>query len=286
VIDFFVRFPMFTTVDIDWEYPGGSGLGGNEFSEDDGKNYALLIGELRTALDKQFPSARKRITTAAGADVAKLERADIPGLIAAGLDSVFLMTYDYFGTGWAEAIAHHTNLHSSPIGPYSIEAAVDYLVNQGVSPDKLNIGYANYGRAAAKADLHTREYDRQGNALGSYENGSPEFYDTLNNYLDLEQGTAQGKNGFTLMTDTGADADILFNEQTGHYISTDTPRTVKAKGEYALQKGLGGVFSWSADQDNGLLANAAREGMGYQVTKTVFDMSSVYNPGEKFELGK
>jgi chitinase len=87
------------------------------------------------------------------------------------------------------------------------------------------------------------------------------------------------------MTDTGADADVLFNSTGGHYISLDTPRTTKLKGEYVLENKLGGIFSWSGDQDNGLLANAAREGTGYEALREKIDMGPLYNKGEKFELG-
>ncbi len=69
-----------------------------------------------------------------------------------------------------------------------------------------------------------------------------------------------------------------------HFISLDTPRTVKLKAEYAKDKGLGGIFSWSGDQDNGLLANAAREGAGYLANEEVIDMGPLYNPGEECAL--
>ncbi|MCE1736556.1 glycosyl hydrolase family 18 protein, partial [Enterobacter hormaechei] len=127
----------------------------------------------------------------------------------------------------------------------------------------MHLGYANYGRAGKGANLETREYNKTGEALGTMEKGSPEFFDIVNNYLDSEHTLATGKNGFVLMTDTNADADFLFSETEGHFISLDTPRTVKQKAEYVATNKLGGIFSWSGDQDCGLLANAAREGMGY-----------------------
>ncbi len=285
VVDFFTRFPMFSSVDIDWEYPGGGGLPGNGSSEDDGENYALLIGELRTALDKAFDQGKKQITIAASADVNKIDKSNIKGLIEAGLDNIFLMSYDFFGMGWAENLAHHTNLYPTNASPFSIETAVNYLINTlGVSSSIIHLGYANYGRSAAGANITSLDYEREGLALGSFEKGAPEFFDVLFNYLDLENGKAQGKNGFELMTDTVANADYLYSSGTNHFISFDTPRTGKAKGEYVITKGLAGAFSWSADQDDGLLANAAREGMGYQIIEEKFDMDTIYNDGRHFNL--
>jgi chitinase len=284
VVDFFTRFPMFSSVDIDWEYPGGGGLPGNGSSDEDGENYALLIGELRTALDA-FDKGQKKITIASSADVNKIDNSNIKGLIEAGLDNIFLMSYDFFGTGWSENLAHHTNLYPTNASPYSIDTAINYLLNTlDVSPSMIHLGYANYARSATGANITSLDYDIEGLALGSFENGAPEFFDVLFNYLDLENGTAQGKNGFELMTDTVANADYLYSSETNHFISFDTPRTVKAKGEYVITKGLAGAFSWSADQDDGLLANAAREGMGYQITQENFDMDTVYNDGKHSNL--
>lgn len=293
IIDFFIRFPMFSGVDIDWEYPGGGGLDGNDYDEEnDGPNYALLIKELRTALDSRFGAHnRKEITIAASAVVSKMEKSNLADLINNGLDNIFLMSYDLFGTGWAEYIGHHTNLKSptgaTPGGDYdlSAEVAINYLIDDLQIPSqKIQLGYANYGRACLGANLEDRTYNREGEALGTFELGAPELFDIFNNYFDVEYELAVGKNGFVLMTDTIADADVLYNENGGHYISLDTPRTVKQKAEYAASRNLGGIFSWSGDQDCGLLANAAREGAGYIASRETIDMGPIYNPGEPIEL--
>ena len=47
---------------------------------------------------------------------------------------------------------------------------------------------------------------------------------------------------------------------------------------------MGGCFSWSGDQDDGLLANATRKGMGYDLTQKNFDMTQLYNKGEEFDM--
>lgn len=281
VVDFFERFPMFDGVDIDWEYPGGGGEEGNISSPDDGSNYALLTGELRAALDRRFGNAnRKSISIACSSTIDKLKLSNIPGLLESGLDNIYLMSYDFFGTGWATEIGHHTDLNSA-------DEAIRYLHNElDVPYGKIHLGYAGYGRAAVGADLGTLKYTTAGSALGTMENGAPEFYDVVNNYLDVEHQLAAGKNGFVLMTDTSADADFLFSKNKGHFISLDTPRTVKLKGDYAQRYQLGGIFAWSADQDCGLLANAAREGMGYIASSNseTIDMGPLYNPGEAASL--
>ena len=41
-------------------------------------------------------------------------------------------------------------------------------------------------------------------------------------------------------------------------MSIETPRTTKAKAEYVRKHGLGGVFTWTIEQDAGLLVRCAR----------------------------
>ncbi|CDL84635.1 glycoside hydrolase family 18 protein [Xenorhabdus szentirmaii] len=304
VIDFFRRFPMFTAVDIDWEYPGASGEEGNEFDpENDGPNYVLLVKELREKLDIAFGTrARKEITIACSAVVAKMEKSSFKE-IAPYLDNIFVMTYDFFGTGWAEYIGHHTNLYppkyeydgDNPPPPnpdremdYSADEAIRFLLSQGVQPEKIHLGFANYGRSCLGADLATRRYNRTGEPLGTMEKGAPEFFCLLNNQYDAEYALSRGKNQFELVTDTETDADALFNADGGHWISLDTPRTVLHKGIYAAKMKLGGIFSWSGDQDDGLLANAAHEGVGYLPVpgKEKIDMGPLYNKGRLIQLSK
>ncbi|MGH1595827.1 glycosyl hydrolase family 18 protein [Yersinia proxima] len=281
VVDIFTRFPMFSEVDIDWEYPGSAG-NNNPFDENDGKCYALLIKELKGMLvAANRPDVK--ISIACSAIPAIMAKSNIPELISAGLYGLNVMTYDFFGTPWSELVTHHTNLHSTPETSYSVESAVDYLLAQGVPAEAINIGYAGYSRNAKMAKLSTlsplsgNSNPGDGNTTGTFDSGSTEWYDIINNYLDLE--SRKGRNGFNLYTDEVADADYLYNPESSLFISIDTPRTVKAKAEYVKNKNLGGIFTWTADQDQGLLVNAAREGLECPVVKQNIDMSPFYFKG-------
>ncbi|MGL5700501.1 MAG: glycosyl hydrolase family 18 protein, partial [Kluyvera sp.] len=123
-----------------------------------------------------------------------------------------------------------------------------------------------------------------GITTGSFESGTNEWYDVIYNYLDLEN--QKGRNGFNVYTDKVADADYLFNPESKLFLSLDTPRTVKAKGEYAAKLGLGGVFTWTIDQDNGVLVNAVREGLGYEIASETIDMEPFYFEGINVEKGE
>ena len=280
------NFPMFTHIDLDWEYPGSAGAG-NDFDEEDADNFALLIQEIKAA----YPSIGLSIAVAG--DPEKIAAAKIPLLVEAGIDGINLMSYDLFtvGTGISGNIGHHTNLKRDPndeYSKYSIDDAVNYMLDQGIDPKKIFVGFAGYSRSARQANMTsvsplTGTYDTEGlDTVGSFESAVTEWPDVIYNYLDLERKT--GLEGYVLYTDEVADADFLYSRSNQVFMSIDTPRSVKAKAEYVKAKGLGGLFIWSADQDNGLLTNAACEGLGRTATTTVIEMEPFYFKGLTEEI--
>lgn len=281
IIDFFKRFPMFSEIDIDWEYPNGPG-NNNPHGPEDGANYVRLIGRLRKGLDSNGLSQVK-ISIASSANVELLKQSNINGLLAAGLYGINVMTYDFFGTPWAERLGNHTNIYKTANTEFSLQEAVGYLLEQGVNPEHINVGYAGYSRSAKGVNIDTFSplsgtYNGTGTTVGTFESGCVEWYDIINNYLDLENQC--GRNGYHVYTDAEACADYLFNPDIKVFHSIDTPRTVREKARYVIAKGLGGLFTWTIDQDNGLLVNSAREGMGCACVDQVIDMQPFYFTGE------
>ncbi|HGI7019875.1 TPA: glycosyl hydrolase family 18 protein [Klebsiella aerogenes] len=285
VVKLFKQFPMFSEVDIDWEYPNAEGAG-NPCGPEDGENYALLIGELRKQLDSASLSNVK-ISIASSAVVKTFDYSNVKALMNAGLYGINLMTYDFFGTPWAETVAHHTNLNALEAGGWGVNTIVEHLLAEGFPAENINIGYAGYTRNGRNVELESLSplkgtYNPgNGDTVGTFESGTNEWYDVIYNYLDLEN--QKGRNGFNVYTDRVADADYLYNPESKLFMSLDTPRTVKAKGEYAAKLGLGGVFTWTIDQDNGVLVNAAREGLGYEIESETIDMDPFYFEGINVE---
>ncbi len=277
----FQAFPMFTAVHLDWQFPGVPGAPENAYGPEDPENFAQLIRAVR----QKLPNAT--IAISAPAVVDRIRDMNVPLLVAAGAQRVNLLAFDHFGSPWAEGLAHHAPLRHDPHAdePQSVDAAVTYLVEElNVAPGVIHLAYATHTRNAQRAQVRgisplsgSYEAYPDRTTVGSFESGKSEQADILRNYLDLENGT--GRNGFSLYTDTRADADFLHNPESGVFISLDTPRTVKAKAEYARAKKLGGLYAYRADGDTGLLANAAREGLGHTVTTTVVDMKPLYVTG-------
>ncbi|MEJ2794569.1 glycosyl hydrolase family 18 protein [Iodobacter sp. LRB] len=271
-------FPMFTDLDLDWEFPGCSG-NGNRFGPEDAPNFALLIRDLKVAIPEIH------ISIAVNAEPEKMQHANIPELIAAGVNGLNVMSYDFFGTPWAEGLGHQTNLQSDTPSQNSAARAVEYLLGLGVDRKKIFLGYAAYTRNAKGARITSvsplqGSYDNQStnNTVGSFESGVTEWPDIVRNYIDFEQQS--GRNGFQLYTDTVADADFLYNSSSQVFMSLDTPRSVRAKAQYVREQGLGGLFVWTGDGDNGLLTNAAREGLGCAVQQQIIEMKPFYFRGK------
>ncbi|QQV75437.1 Chitinase A [Rickettsia tillamookensis] len=288
VVKFLDKFPMYKQIDIDWEYPGAEG-NGNPHGPEDGKNYTLLVKELRAALDVGNKYKDVAIAIAAAADPAKLALSNIKDLVDAGVTQIHLMTYDLFGGTYGDGkLAHHTNLYSSD-KEWSIDQSVQYLKGLGINMKYVHVGYASYSRNAREVEIESVSplkgtFKVDSNIVGSFENGVTEQYDIWNNYFD--PSTGKGKNGFTLYTDKIADADFLYNPTSKVFMSIDTPRTVKAKAEYVKKNGLGGIFTWTTDLDNGVLSNSAHEGLGHTCIKQNIDMSTFYFEGETELVGQ
>ncbi|MEV7782441.1 glycosyl hydrolase family 18 protein [Kitasatospora sp. NPDC088351] len=277
----FRAFPMFTTLHLDWEWPGSQGAEGNDFGPEDAGNYATLIRETKAAL----PDAT--IAVAIPAEPDRLRAMNVPALLESGAGRLDLMAYDLFASPSSPALGHQAGLYGNPDDPntLSIDKAVTYLLAEAQVPSRtIHLSYTTYSRNARQATVSSASPLRgtynpgpDGATVGSFESGVSDYADILRNYLDLERQS--GRNGFTLYTDTTADADYLYNPDSQVYMSLDTPRSVRAKAEYARTKGLGGLFAWTADTDTGLLANAAREGLGHTLANEVVDMKPFYING-------
>lgn len=286
VIEWFQLYPMFDQIDIDWEYPGGGGAELNSWSEKDGDNYLLLVKELRAALDKNGLS-HKKIAIAAAAPRNKLIASNLNALINNGVDYIHLMTYDFMGE-WQNKLAHHTNLSGSlsyiedgEEAFNSAESSIDFMINVlGIPSEAILIGYAGYSRNAGSVELESvsplvGSFTPGTSTHDSLEEGVAELFDYQKKLVDYSAAGVQGLQGFELYTDTDANADFLYNDQTKQFLSIDTPRSVYAKAQFAKQNNLGGIFAWMADHDPGYHINAAREGLGYKAVSTHLDMSEI-----------
>ncbi|MHA1000133.1 glycosyl hydrolase family 18 protein [Leclercia pneumoniae] len=262
VKEFLQTWKVFDGVDIDWEFPGGGGENpGLGNPQTDKATYTALMHDLRQMLNELSAETGRtyELTTAIGAGGDKIEDVDY-NTAQQYIDHIFLMSYDYYG-GWSNTeLGHQTALYGASWKPdtnYTTDNAVNAMLAQGVQPGKIVVGAAMYGRGWKGVHGYTGDNPFTGTATGpiagSWEAGIIDYRDIVKNML--------GKPGWEYKYDAAAEAPYLFNRSTGELVSYDDARSVKAKGNYVLNKNLGGLFAWSIESDNGDILNAMNESL-------------------------
>jgi chitinase len=270
-VEFLRQHPGFDGIDIDWEHPtsNGSANGVALGAPEDGQGYADLMADLRRALDGLGAETGRRylVTTAVNttdAIVRKIHwRAAAPAL-----DLVFMMTYDFFG-GWSATVGHHAALRDTRRGANdSLAGAVAALTELGVPAAKLVAGVAMYGRGfdgvqRARGQAGFTGATKTGPFPAGGE-GALTYREIAALYLD-DQG--RGKGGFRVVFDPVTQGYALWDPAGRRYLAYDDPRAVQAKGRFAREQGLAGVFAWELSQDNGDLLDAMNRGVGRRPLK-------------------
>lgn len=262
VKEFLQTWKFFDGVDIDWEFPGGNGANPNLGNANDGETYVTLMRELRAMLDELSAETGRtyELTSAISAGDDKIQKVDYQAA-QQYMDYIFLMSYDFNG-GWTNTeLGHQTNLYEASWDPntrYTTAKGVNALLGQGVTPGKIVVGAAMYGRGWTGVNGYSGNNPFTGTATGkvkgTWEAGVVDYRQIANDYMG---------SGWTYSYDETAEAPSLFKASTGDLITFDDARSVKAKGQYVLSNQLGGLFAWELDADNGDILNAMHEGLGH-----------------------
>lgn len=226
-------------LDIDWEYPAHPGPGISH-SPADKPNFTRLLQTVRAKLDdlEKVNAGREYLLTIAAADGEAARGLEIKK-IAAILDWINLMTYDFYGS-LTPTTGHHAGLYRSPVAPAHSRTtvqAVDEFLAAGTPPRKLQIGVAFYGRTFGDVAAG-REGLQQ--PFGS-DGGFVSWQEIAEKYLD--------RNGFQRHWDEQAQAAWLWNPVTRRMISYDDPQALRAKAGFVRDRGLGGIMYWEQRQD-------------------------------------
>ncbi len=240
-LDTLEKYPFFSGLDLDWEYPGvaravGDGGEGCPVMGNDWENYTSLLRELRAALDARFGPGAKQLTVCAGAPLSVLKKQDYAALHPY-VDGVNLMTYDMAGDG-AAVTGHHAALY----GSVSADAAVKYLLALGVPAGKIRIGCPLYGRGWRMAEGYAK-------ALGA------PVRQAVESRFWRELKTLESAPGWHADYDADARAAYLWNDDPaspdcGLFYSYDSEQSLDEKLRYIRKKGLGGLILWESGGDS------------------------------------
>jgi GH18 family chitinase len=247
---------IFDGFDIDWEYPINGGAGGTHHNQNDDVNLTALLAEFRDQLDGI--DGELLLTMATPGSAFRADNFQI-NQDQAHVDWFNLMTYDFHG-GWDHKTGHHTNTSTSPDDPSSdtFKLSIDntvrlYRDEYGVSPEKLLVGAAFYGRGwqgVSSTDWGLYQSGRE--APGIYEPG-------YNYYRDLAPLL---NDGYSMYWDDKALASWLYSADERIFWTLDEPQSLALKRRYADANELGGVMFWelAGDDDIGTLVTALDTG--------------------------
>jgi chitinase len=263
----FLRRERFDGIDLDWEYPTSIGLpceaGITCDRATDKANFVLLARELRAALEAAEAADGKRylFTIAAGAD--RKYVFDPQGRsawlveLAASLDWINLMTYDYHGT-WESSAGLLAPLHRDPADPdpSNVEATVALYLAQGIAPDKLTLGMPFYGKGWVGCSPGP-------SGDGLYQgcaSPAPEPPESTFTFAHLGEQRLVERLG--RRWNARARVPYLYDERTGLFITYEDEASIGEKVRYAKEMRLRGAMFWELNADrHGTLAGVVAAGL-------------------------
>lgn len=201
-------------IDIDWEYPSVSQK--QQYTDTMQTCFDLFTKEA------QVSGKKRLLLTAATAPDGRMDALDIPVLNRI-LDFINPMTYDIHGS-WDGNSAHHSPLY----GWDGADSTLQRYIYAGMSPEKLNLGLAAYGRATASPGPYTRE----GGILSYYE---------------ICPLLCQS---WTVIYDTNIQAPKAQNTAGYGHVFYDNQRSMIEKAKYVMNNAIGGAFIWDTSLDD------------------------------------
>jgi len=239
-------------VDLDWEYPGEAGVpcaaGAVCARAEDRQNFITWVRELRAAFDAAGKQDGKHysITIAAGANGNYVGDGAWLKELAAGLDWINLMTYD-FHMPWEKSSGHHAALYADPQDPVTASGlyasrSVQRYLDAGVSRDKLVMGVPFYGYGWKGCPPGP-----QGD--GQYQLCAGGVTDGVNGGNSYGYGMVMKKAG-KRYRNASAKAPYLYNPEDGLWITYEDPQSLKEKVRYIRQQKLRGAMFWELSADD------------------------------------
>jgi putative cell wall-binding protein/spore germination protein YaaH len=206
--------------------------------------YGAFAGALRKAVVAVNPAGRVTVATNGAGSGAKMAAA----ALANGADRAFLMGYSYRSSGTSPTGSN------SPItrtdGGWSLSASLDEYERMGAPLDRVLLGLPYFGlsRPTVDGSLHSAQATTlpTGAAPCAWNPSTPTFF-------VRDQGRIPP--GSTVGYDALEESAWVVNHDlaTDTWCQTffDTPRSLRAKHELAMSRGLAGIGMWALGYDQG-----------------------------------
>ena len=258
ILDLVERY-NFDGVDMDWEYPGTSGLDGYT-TDIDKVNLNKLMRDLRAGLDKmQDEGGSPYILSAAipatswGSARYQFKATKTIGGLNDYCDYINMMSYDSNNESYCTHLAPVYTSSQSHDYKFGCVYGVNQFTSMGLDKTKIILGAACYGKAYKVSGTVSGTYPALNNAGtltqidgidGSFKTGTM-YYSAI-----VEVTKTSGWKQYIEKTSSGKIVGAyLYNSTKNIYITYDSVETVVAKCEYAKANGMG-IMAWAYGEDS------------------------------------
>jgi chitinase len=248
----FIKEYKLDGLDIDWEYPGMTGIG-NPYIPEDKENFTSLMRELKEAMNEIGKD--QDLTFAAAGWERFFDHVELDKVMPY-VTFMNIMSYDLAG-GEDPYTAHHTNLgwvkmkdiegtpavtkileEGDSTKPWSAEKIISFCMGKGVKPGQIVIGAAFYGKG-------WKGVPPENNGLYQLNRGQ---WTGSGRYSSIRE-KYEDKNGFVRHWDSIAKAPFLYNARDSVFVSYEDTVSIRLKTEFAINTGLGGIMFWQLGSD-------------------------------------
>jgi chitinase len=233
VMQFLTQYDL-DGLDIDWEYPGMPGAG-HPFRPEDKQNFTSLLRELRKRFDAVVRRSGKRLylTIAMGSSDDVIANTEM-NKVQKYVDTVNLMSYDYYEPGSESITGNHSPLFADPADPKHVSSAdsVKAFEKAGVPSEKILLGVPFYGHEWGEVPDQNH---------GLFQTGKP-IPNAYAPYSAID--TSMLGQGFTRYWDDSAKVPFLYSADKHIFVSYEDPQSLKEKCQYIRTSKLGGIMFW------------------------------------------
>ena len=233
---------VFDGLDIDWEWDAGT------LTPQLSEAFTEFVYELRRLLQIRKKATKQNALLSVALQVMPSIYTNLNlTALAKAVNWFHVMAYDFFGP-WNEIVGFNAPICSDK-AIYSVDGAMQNIMEQGLSPAKMVLGLPLYGYIYENSGGHRKKIDKNNS------NKAISYRTIKNNYINDPD--------FEKVWDDFGQVTSLYNPNDRIFISYDGHESMARKVEFAKDKKMQGVVLWrlSGDDDEHTIVHAIADAL-------------------------